>query len=562
MSPTPHPDQGDVMLRQLKISTYLGLSFGFIVVLLIGAIFLGISRLGAINDLNNVVIQDRYPKVVLTYKWIGDVNLIARSLRNAIIFTDPKTVNQELERIATADGRIAENVKKLQDIVRNQKGKDLLAKTLETEKQYLAVRAEFIALVRAGQRDEARPILIEKLRPVQSTYFGALDAMNDYQAEAMAVADKETDAQYESARQQLITTGAVAAAVATLLAVLIVRGLMRQLGGEPAYAVDVVRAVSEGDLSIEVQLRASDRSSLLAAMKVMIEKLSQVVQEVNTGAESLASASEEVSATAQSLSQAASEQAAGTEQTSASVEQMTASISQNTENAKVTDGIASKAAQEATEGGEAVKSTVAAMQQIAKKIHIIDDIAYQTNLLALNAAIEAARAGEHGKGFAVVAAEVRKLAERSQVAAQEIEQVASSSVQLAEKAGRLLDQMVPNIRKTSDLVQEITAASEEQSAGVGQINSAVGQLSQTTQQNASSSEQLAATAEEMSGQAEQLQTSMAFFKLEGGGRAGAPAKGRRPPPPVRGGHRQEPAQNLHAMSSSVQDVDESKFAKF
>src|SRR5476651_2741097 len=193
---------------------------------------------------------------------------------------------------------------------------------------------------------------------------------------------------------------------------------------------------------------------------------------------------------------------------------MTASISQNTENAKVTDGIASKAAAEASEGGEAVKSTVAAMQQIAKKISIIDDIAYQTNLLALNAAIEAARAGEHGKGFAVVAAEVRKLAERSQVAAQEIEQVASSSVQLAERAGRLLDEIVPNIRSTSNLVQEITAASEEQSSGVGQINAAVTQLSQTTQQNASSSEELAATAEEMSSQAEQLQQAMSFFVLD------------------------------------------------
>jgi methyl-accepting chemotaxis protein len=158
---------------------------------------------------------------------------------------------------------------------------------------------------------------------------------------------------------------------------------------------------------------------------------------------------------------------------------------------------------------------VAAMKQIAKKIGIIDDIAYQTNLLALNAAIEAARAGEHGKGFAVVAAEVRKLAERSQVAAQEIGEVATNSVELAERAGKLLDAMVPNIRKTSDLVQEITAASEEQSSGVGQINAAVGQLSQTTQQNASSSEELAATAEEMSGQAEQLQQSMSFFKLAG-----------------------------------------------
>ena len=290
--------------------------------------------------------------------------------------------------------------------------------------------------------------------------------------------------------------------------------LMATTGASVHDVVRVMEALSDGDLTQGIE---RDYQGAFGQMKAYVnrtmEKLSEVVTEVNTGAESLAGASEEVSATAQALSQAASEQAAGVEETSASMEQMTASISQNTENAKVTDGMATKAAAEAAEGGEAVRATVVAMKQIAQKIVIIDDIAYQTNLLALNAAIEAARAGEHGKGFAVVAAEVRKLAERSQIAAQEIGTVASSSVELAERAGQLLSQIVPNIRKTSDLVQEITAASEEQSSGVGQINSAVTQLSQTTQQNASSSEELAATAEEMSSQAEQLQQAMSFFKL-------------------------------------------------
>ncbi|MFZ2407832.1 MAG: methyl-accepting chemotaxis protein [Methylobacter sp.] len=298
----------------------------------------------------------------------------------------------------------------------------------------------------------------------------------------------------------------------------IVEGVNNTLDGVILPVNEVVAVLSEmekGDLTGTVN---GDYKGQLKDFKDTVNntiaKLSQVISEVSSAATNIASASEEVSSTAQSMSQATTEQAASVEETSSSVEQMSASINQNTENAKVTDGMATQASSEAVQGGEAVKETVSAMKSIAGKIGIIDDIAYQTNLLALNAAIEAARAGEHGRGFAVVAAEVRKLAERSQIAAQEIGELAGSSVKMAESAGKLLDTIVPSIKKTSDLVQEIAAASEEQSSGVGQINTAMDQLNKITQQNASSSEELAATSEEMTGQAAQLQDLISFFTVD------------------------------------------------
>ena len=276
----------------------------------------------------------------------------------------------------------------------------------------------------------------------------------------------------------------------------------------------VMLAVSQGDLTQRIE---RNYEGLFGQVKDSVnttsEALARVITEVRSAADALTGAANQVSATAQSLSQAASEQAASVEETTAQIDTMSASITQNSDNARVTDGMATKTSKEAADGGQAVSQTVAAMKQIATKIGIVDDIAYQTNLLALNAAIEAARAGEHGKGFAVVAAEVRKLAERSQEAAKEIGDLASSSVNMAERAGKLLDEIVPSIQKTSELVQEIAAASTEQSESVVQIGGAMGQLSKATQQNASASEELAATSEEMSGQAEQLQQSMAFFQL-------------------------------------------------
>jgi methyl-accepting chemotaxis protein len=277
-------------------------------------------------------------------------------------------------------------------------------------------------------------------------------------------------------------------------------------------AISVLQEVEKGNLNKKV---LGNYKGQLEDFKNIVNnttsKLSEIISEVRCAADSLVSASGLLSVTAQSVSQGTKEQASSVEETSAAIEQMSASINQNTENARVTDGISGKAAKEAVEGGQAVNQTVTAMKQIAERISIIDDIAYQTNLLALNAAIEAARAGEHGKGFAVVAAEVRKLAERSQVAAQEIGELAGSSVSKAETAGKLLDEIVPSIKKTSDLVQEISAASAEQSTGVNQINTAMNQLNQVTQQNALASEELAATAEEMSAQAEVLQQAMSFF---------------------------------------------------
>jgi methyl-accepting chemotaxis protein len=323
-------------------------------------------------------------------------------------------------------------------------------------------------------------------------------------------------------------------------------------------AVDGLKRMADGNLSQPIE---GDFSGSYKVIKdncnETMGRLTEIIGQVISSSEQLTNASEQISATSQSLSQATSEQAASVDETSASIEQMASSINQNAENAKVTDGMATKAAKEAVEGGEAVKQTVDAMKEIATRIGIIDDIAYQTNMLALNAAIEAARAGDHGKGFAVVAAEVRKLAERSQVAAQEIGDLAVGSVKAAEKAGELISTIVPGIGKTSDLVQEISAASIEQSSGANQITTAMNQMNQITQQNASASEELAATAEEMTSQAEQLRDLMNFFNI-----GQAQAERRSPNRKLTGSGKAKASVASKRVALDELTFDEAKFQRF
>ena len=347
-------------------------------------------------------------------------------------------------------------------------------------------------------------------RPMNAALDGIVDSVETIGFARMADMLRGAESSYRTVR----LTFAISLILAIALALVVAWATIRTITLPLATLVSAADRVANGDFRwTSGDARGDETGRLQLAMQRMTDTLSNTIGQVRLSAHQLADAATQVSATAQSVSQGTSEQAASVEETTASLEQINASITQNAENSKATEEIAGRSARDAEEGGRSAQETMTAMATIADKISIIEDIAYQTNLLALNAAIEAARAGEHGKGFAVVATEVRKLAERSQAAANEISALAGKSVKVAERSGELLAELVPTINKTAALVQEVASASREQALGVAQINKAMSQVDSVTQQNASASEELASTAEELAAQAESLQQIVSVFQI-------------------------------------------------
>ncbi|MEP6583527.1 MAG: methyl-accepting chemotaxis protein [Ginsengibacter sp.] len=498
----------------MKISTKL-----YILVFLTSFIILsigiyGLSNLNSVNNSLESVYKDRVVPLkqlkVISDMYAVDIVNATHKMRNGNI--DFKEGKRDIKKAKAA---IENNWKTylLSDIDPEEK------KIADDIQELMKNSDESITLLESiVEREDSsalRQFAVKELYPQIEPITNKIDELIDVQ---LQVADREYnkgDKVYQDSKLHcyiLIVFGVLSSLI---ISIFIVRGIHKAIKN----ASSVVAKLSEGDLTVDINETGKDEiGELLNDLKKMLAKFKSVISYVNSASDNIVAASQELSSSSQQMSEGATEQAAATEQVSSSMEEMVANVQHNTENAQQTEKIAIKASEDALEGSVAVNQAGVSMKSIANRITIISDIARQTNILALNAAVEAARAGEQGKGFAVVAAEVRKLAEKSQLAAIEINELSQSSLGIAEKSGKLLEQMVPNIQHTAKLVEEISASSIEQNLGAGQINNALQQLNQVTQQNAATSEEMAASAEELSSQADQLKEIISFFKFDDDGK--------------------------------------------
>ncbi|MEK9281656.1 methyl-accepting chemotaxis protein [Bradyrhizobium sp. ISRA442] len=492
---------------RFTVKAKLASAFGLVIVLSMiagGVAYMKLADMMATAD-SMVLRATRMEKATQIEK---DILLQLRAEKNSILGTEAQA-----EQFAADAAKLREQATKTKD--------EVYALASEAGRKLLDSFAVAYAKMNAYQEETIRLAKTDKVKATERSMgdgrkvvADAMETMGAYVTNTkkqMAEQAAQSKEEGHQAQFMLMTLLGVSLMVAIAAALWISISISRSLG----RAVGLAGAVANGDLSQTIPSASNDEiGDLVRSLNVMVEKLRQIVAEALTAAQNVSAGSQELSASAEQLSQGATEQASSAEEASSSMEEMASNVKQNADNANQTEKIAAQSAKDAEASGVAVGRAVEAMQTIAEKITIVQEIARQTDLLALNAAVEAARAGEHGKGFAVVASEVRKLAERSQAAAADIGTLSTESVKVAQEAGSMLAKLVPDIKKTAELVQEITAACREQDVGSAQINQAIQQLDKVGQQNASASEQVSSTSEELASQAEQLQSTISFFRIE------------------------------------------------
>ncbi len=510
-------------LHNLRIGVRLGAAFAFVLVLLMAVVAVGVSRLGAVDDHLRSVVEDRYPHVRTAQGIQNDVNIIVRSLTGVLIDKTDEGRRRGAADIESARSRAGEGMDRLDKELTGE-ARTVFAAARDLRLRFVARQKEFLALP-ASEHDRAAEFLLGPMRQEQMAYLESLEKLVEHLSGEVRQAGEQATRVHE----QGVVTMAGLGALAIVLAALGGWWVTRSITAPIQRAMQVAETVAAGDLTSRIDVTSNDETGkLLAALKTMNASLGRIVEQVRHSSESIATGSSQIATGNQDLSQRTEEQASNLQQTAASMEQLTGTVKSNADTARAATQLANSACEVAAQGGTVVGRVVTTMgeittssQRIAEIIGVIDGIAFQTNILALNAAVEAARAGEQGRGFAVVAGEVRNLAQRSAQAAREIKQLIGDSVEKVEAgsrlvgdAGRTMDDIVSQVRRVNDLIAEISAATGEQTDGIGQVSHSVTQLDQVTQQNAALVEESAAAAESLRVQADALVKAVASFRLD------------------------------------------------